>query len=117
MPAINDPVGTGLIASLAHPGGLTTGTATLNEDLTPKLMEFLRVLFPRATTLAALYNPANSSNLKLFLPSLRSETNARGISLIELAFKSSADLGSTLSTLVAEQHPDALQLVADSFIL
>src|SRR5262245_24133978 len=117
MPAINDPVGTGLIASLAHPGGLTTGTATLNEDLTPKLMEFLRVLFPRATTLAALYNPANPSNLKLFLPSLRSETSARGISLIELAFKSPADLGSTLSTLVAEQHPDALQLVADSFIL
>src|SRR6516165_2983274 len=39
MLAINDPVGTGLIASLARPGGHTTGMATLNEDLTPKLLE------------------------------------------------------------------------------
>jgi ABC-type uncharacterized transport system substrate-binding protein len=54
-------------------------------------MEFLRVLFPDATTLVALYNPANPSILKLFLPSLRSETSARGISLIELAFKPTAD--------------------------
>jgi putative ABC transport system substrate-binding protein len=35
MPAINEPVGTSLIASLADRGGLTTGTAALNEDLTP----------------------------------------------------------------------------------
>jgi putative ABC transport system substrate-binding protein len=116
MAAINDPVGTGLIASLAHPGGLTTGTATLNEDVTPKLLEFLGVLVPRATTLAALYNPANPSNVKLFLPSLRRESSARGIFLIELAFESSADLGSTLSTLVAARHLDALQLLADSFV-
>jgi putative tryptophan/tyrosine transport system substrate-binding protein len=115
MAAINDPVGTGLVASLAHPGGLTTGTATLNEDVTPKLLEFLGVLFPRAITLAALYNPANPSSVS-FLPSLRRESSVRGISLIELAFASSADLGSTLSTLVAARHLDALQLLADSFV-
>jgi hypothetical protein len=78
MPAINDPVGTGLIASLAHPGGLTTGTATLNQDVTPKLLEFLQVVVPRAATLATLYNPANPSNLN-FLPVLRSQCDARGI--------------------------------------
>jgi putative ABC transport system substrate-binding protein len=115
MPAINDPVGTGLIASLAHPGGLTTGTATLNEDVTPKLIEFLRILVPRATRLATLYNPANPSNLS-FLPRLRSESSARGISLIELPFKSPADWGSAVSTLVTARHPDALQVVADSFL-
>jgi len=117
MPAINDPVGTGLITSLAHPGGLTTGTATLNQDLTPKLMEFVGVVVPRATTLAAIYNPANPSNMNVLLPSLRRESSARGISLIELAFKSTADLESTLPTLVAERRPDALQLIADSFVL
>ena len=36
MVAINDPVGAGLVASLAQPGGHTTGTSNLNPDLTPK---------------------------------------------------------------------------------
>jgi putative ABC transport system substrate-binding protein len=79
--------------------------------------EFLGILVPHATTLAVLYNPANPSNTNFFLPSLRRESSARGISLIELAFKSAADLGSTLPTIVAERRPDALQLVADSFLL
>ncbi|WP_298884401.1 ABC transporter substrate-binding protein [uncultured Bradyrhizobium sp.] len=116
MAAINDPVGTGLIASLAHPGGLTTGTATLNQDVTPKLLEFLGAIVPRATTLAALYNPANPSSVS-FLPSLRREADIRGVSLVELAFKSVADFASTLPTLVVTRRPDALQLVADSFVL
>lgn len=42
MLAINDPVGSGLVASLARPGGHTTGMATLNQDLTPKIIEFER---------------------------------------------------------------------------
>jgi putative tryptophan/tyrosine transport system substrate-binding protein len=37
MLSINDPVGTGLVASLARPGGHTTGMATLNEDVTAKI--------------------------------------------------------------------------------
>jgi putative ABC transport system substrate-binding protein len=64
MLAINDPVGTGLVASLARPGGYTTGMATLMEDLTPKLIEFQREVIPKATTIAALFNPANPTNPK-----------------------------------------------------
>jgi putative ABC transport system substrate-binding protein len=39
MLTMNDPVGTGLVASLARPGGYTTGMATLHEDLTPKTID------------------------------------------------------------------------------
>jgi putative tryptophan/tyrosine transport system substrate-binding protein len=59
MLAINDPVGTGLVTSLARPGGHTTGMATLNEDLSSKLLEFQRAVLPKATVIAALFNPAN----------------------------------------------------------
>ena len=114
MPAINDPVGTGLIASLAHPGGHTTGVATLIEDITPKLLEFLGILVPRATMLAAIYNPANPSNLA-FLERLRSESGAHGVSLSEFALKSPADL-ETLFAALSAHRPDALQLGADSFV-
>src|ERR1700761_8101092 len=44
MMSINDPVGMGLIASLARPGGHITGIATLAEDLTPKLVEFQQAI-------------------------------------------------------------------------
>jgi hypothetical protein len=62
MMAIHDPVGMGLIASLARPGGHITGIASLGEDLTPKLLEFQRAILPKATSIALLYNPANPTN-------------------------------------------------------
>jgi putative tryptophan/tyrosine transport system substrate-binding protein len=55
MISINDPVGTGLVASLARPGGHTTGMATLNDDLTPKMLEFQRTIVPKAKVVATLW--------------------------------------------------------------
>jgi len=112
MLAINDPVGTGLIASLARPGGYTTGMATLSEDLTPKLIEFQREVIPKATTIAALYNPANPTNPK-FVASLQTAASPMGMQVLPVALKSPDELDSVFSTLAA-QHPDTLQLVADS---
>ena len=75
--AINDPVGTGLIASLARPGEHTTGVATLNEDLTPKILKFLRAILPQASRLAVISNPANPSNL-LMVDNFRARAGALG---------------------------------------
>src|SRR3954463_5504537 len=62
MCPINDPVGNGLIDSLARPGGVTTGVATLNENLTTKMLDFQRAVIPNVRTMVALYNPDNPSN-------------------------------------------------------
>ena len=62
MLSINDPVGTGLVASLAQPGGHTTGMATMNEDVAPKMLEFQQTIAPRAKTVAVLFNPINPTN-------------------------------------------------------
>jgi putative tryptophan/tyrosine transport system substrate-binding protein len=112
MLAINDPVGTGLVANLARPGGYTTGMATLNEDLTPKLIEFQREVVPKATTIAALFNPANPTNPP-FLAKLSAAAGAMGVTVQPVALKSPGELDSVFSALVA-QHPDTLQIVADS---
>jgi putative ABC transport system substrate-binding protein len=112
MLAINDPVGTGLIASLARPGGYTTGMATLNEDLTPKLVEFQREIIPKAATIAALFNPANPTN-PIFIADLGKVAGAMGMRVLPVALKSPGELDSVFAALVA-QHPDTLQLVADS---
>src|SRR5258705_4337988 len=112
MLAINDPVGSGLVASLARPGGYTTGTASLMEDLTPKLIEFQREVIPKATTIAALFNPANPTNPK-FLASLQTAASPMGMQVLPVALNSPDELDSVFSTLAA-QHPDTLQLVSDS---
>jgi putative ABC transport system substrate-binding protein len=56
-----DPVGTGLVASLARPGGNITGLADAHADLVPKRLELLRQVAPSAAGVAILWNPANPS--------------------------------------------------------
>jgi ABC-type uncharacterized transport system substrate-binding protein len=55
----SDPVQVGLTASLSRPGGNLTGVSNLNIEVGPKRLELARELFPEATTIALLVNPAN----------------------------------------------------------
>jgi putative ABC transport system substrate-binding protein len=59
--AMNDPVGSGLVASYGRPGGNLTGCALLSPELTPKRLELLRDLMPRLERLAVLANGENST--------------------------------------------------------
>jgi putative ABC transport system substrate-binding protein len=115
MMPINDPVGTGVIASLARPGGHTTGVATLNEDLTPKLIEFQRSILPNARSIAALYNPANPTN-QAFLRDLRERAGALGLSVAAIEVRSRDELEAAFVALAAKR-PDVLQVISDSGLL
>jgi putative tryptophan/tyrosine transport system substrate-binding protein len=57
--SVGDPVGDGLVASLARPGGNLTGVSILAVELTPKRLELLSELVPQATVIALLVNPNN----------------------------------------------------------
>lgn len=114
MTVMSDPVKVGLVNSLAHPGNHTTGTASLNEDVTPKLLEFLREIFPKANTLAVLFNPSNSTN-SLMMDNLQSKANPLGIGTKRYAVGSLSDLDHLFSMLESER-PDAIQLISDATI-
>jgi putative ABC transport system substrate-binding protein len=58
----NDPVGTGLIDSLARPGGNTTGVATMADDVVSKLVDVMNQALPAARRIAVLMNPGNATN-------------------------------------------------------
>ena len=61
---VGDPVGFGLVASLARPGGNLTGFSNLTLELTPKRLEMLCELVPQATVIALLVNPDNEMTEK-----------------------------------------------------
>jgi putative ABC transport system substrate-binding protein len=54
-----DPVGAGLVASLARPGGNLTGVSVLTVELMAKQLELLTELVPRAELIALIVNPSN----------------------------------------------------------
>jgi putative tryptophan/tyrosine transport system substrate-binding protein len=62
MAVTADAIGTGLIASLAHPGGNVTGTTVLNPQLMAKRLELLKEIVPATTQAAVLLNPGNAAN-------------------------------------------------------
>jgi ABC-type uncharacterized transport system substrate-binding protein len=55
----SDPVGTGAVASLAHPGGNITGISVLASDLWPKRLELLKEIFPKLSRVAMVWNKGN----------------------------------------------------------
>jgi putative tryptophan/tyrosine transport system substrate-binding protein len=59
MVGISDPVGSGLVASLARPGGNITGLSVMRPELVGKHLEILREVLPTVSRVAVLWNPAN----------------------------------------------------------
>jgi putative ABC transport system substrate-binding protein len=115
MASMNDPVGSGLVTSLARPGGNTTGLATLNQDVTPKLLEILHILLPKATAIAALFNPANPSN-RVYLESTRAAAAPIGIAVQAFELRTPAALNSVFDTLATKTF-DALLVLPDAATL
>jgi putative ABC transport system substrate-binding protein len=115
MASINDPVGNGIVASLARPGGNTTGLATLNQDVSPKLIEIVRELLPNASAIAILFNPANPSN-PTYVSSIRAEAGRFGITVRPVKLETPGEPTVEIKALEA-QRPDALLVVSDAAII
>ena len=59
MVGVSDPVGAGLAASLARPGGNVTGTSSLAAAIVGKQLELLKLVAPNNTGVATMFNPTN----------------------------------------------------------
>ena len=108
----NDPVGSGLITSLAKPGGNTTGLSNQNEDIIPKYLELLRETLPRAARIAVLSNPDNPSNAGMF-ERVRDSAAGFGIAARKVEAASPEAFDAAFRR-IAEYRPDALLVIPDS---
>jgi putative tryptophan/tyrosine transport system substrate-binding protein len=107
-----DPVGLGLVASLARPGGNLTGISFLQIELAAKRLELLHELVPTATRIAVLVNPANPVNAEATVRDV--ETAARAMSLqIQVLNASNAREIDAAFTSLARDRLDALYVGAD----
>ena len=109
-----DPVGLGLVASLAAPGGNLTDINFFNIELSAKRLELLRVLVPGATRVAALVNPANVSNRQTTLRDLEAAGRAIGLQIQVLNAGTSGEIDSAFATSVGER-PDVVFVSLDQF--
>jgi putative ABC transport system substrate-binding protein len=110
MVATTDPVGTGFVASLAHPGGNVTGFSNISSELVGKRLELLREVLPGLVRVAVLWNPDVRGAV---LDYKESEAVARSLrlELLSAEVSSPADLDRALSAATAG-HAHAMILMA-----
>ncbi len=112
---VADPVGSGLVASLAHPGGNITGWTHLGRELRAKYVELLKDAVPGVTKIGVLWNPANP----IHGPSLKNvEDGARAlkVQLHPVAVQDPKELESAFSAL-ARKHVKGLVVLPDGMFL
>jgi putative ABC transport system substrate-binding protein len=113
MTGLIDPVGQGLIKSLARPGGNTTGLANLAQDVMPKLVEILRFALPSVKTIAVLFNPANPANREL-AKAMPANASSIGVTVLPVEFDNAGKLDADFAAVIAQQAPDAMVVMSDA---
>ncbi|MFN0315693.1 MAG: ABC transporter substrate-binding protein [Burkholderiales bacterium] len=96
MALAGDPVGTGLVASLARPGGNVTGMSMMDPDLAGKRLEMLKEIVPNAKRFAVLTNPENPLHVA-YVNEARSAARVLGVDIRFLEARSAAELEGALS--------------------
>jgi len=91
-----DPVRTGLVASLARPGGNVTGVTSLNADLGAKRLELLTEIVPSVRRVAVLVNPVDPETPSM-VGTVKSAARARRVDLNLVEIRDSAGLGGAVN--------------------
>jgi putative ABC transport system substrate-binding protein len=113
MIGVGDPVGAGLVPSLARPGGNITGNTILGTEVAGKRLQLLKEVIPSLSRVAFLWNPDNASH-PAQLAELRGAVATLGIKLLPLAVRSPDEFDNAFATMT-RQRPEAFLMTADPF--
>jgi putative ABC transport system substrate-binding protein len=109
-----DPVSTGLVASLARPGGNITGFTNFESSMAGKWLQLLKEIAPHIRRVAVLFNPTTTPGSALYLDSIEAASPSFAVKPAAALVRSVEDISDALSELARE--PDAGLIVApDTF--
>ncbi|HZK88694.1 MAG TPA: ABC transporter substrate-binding protein [Stellaceae bacterium] len=111
---VGDPIGVGLVTSLARPGGNITGFSLMNIELMPKRLALLSELVPQARFIALLVNP-NNPNAERMVREVREAARAKGVQLPIVKASTEGEIDAAFASLV-QLHAGGLVVGADPFL-
>jgi ABC-type uncharacterized transport system substrate-binding protein len=112
MVSTGDPLRTGLVASLARPGGNVTGNTILGAELSGKRLQLLKEMLPNVSRVAFLWNPANASLISHF-NEIQAAARALGLTLQSVEVRDPKEFESAFLKMMRDR-PDALIMTADT---
>jgi putative tryptophan/tyrosine transport system substrate-binding protein len=107
-----DPLNTGLIASLAHPGGNLTGGAQLTAEASAKRLQILKTVVPGLSHAAALWNPGNSA-IVFSWKETQGAARVLGLILQSHEVQGPKDFAAAFAA-ITEERPNALLVLQDA---
>ena len=113
FPVAADPVSTGIVASLARPGGNVTGLSTLATDLAVKRLEILRDIFPGLGRLAVMAN-VGAPGAVLQMHEFNAAARSLGLEVVPLEIRRTEDIAPALESL--KGRADALYVAGDALV-
>jgi len=115
MSAVGDPVGTGIVTSLSHPGGNITGLTAISTEMDAKRLELLREVVPSVSYIALLWNAASPLQV-LAEKQVQAAAQVLRMSVRSFGVKTEEEIKSALAVM-ARERPDALLVLADRLLL
>ena len=112
--SVGDPVGTGLVESLARPGRNVTGMGALGPAQTVKMLEILKEAFPKASRIAMFFNDAFPLIVSV-RPEIEATVRRLGVTLTPIQITRPEEIDAAFAT-VARGHFDALFIVGQPFL-
>jgi putative tryptophan/tyrosine transport system substrate-binding protein len=115
MVAVGDPVTTGLVASLARPGGNITGLTSISVEMEGKRLELLREVVPKVSHIAVLWNAASPIQV-IEEGEVQTAAQVLGIKMLSLGVRNREEIDDAFAAIIRER-PDALLVLADRLFL
>ena len=110
---VGDPVGTGFVASLSHPGGNITGLSNISVDVSVKYLELLRVAVPKLSRVAVLVNPGHPNHPD-FLKNIQAAAKTTGVNVSPLQASTASQIEAAFGAITRERA-GALIVLPDPF--